>query len=726
MDAGDSYIDDANEVLAKSSEPPLSLEEWVEQLFEQPEIGARSSQYILNAIKLMGTRTVVEEGEKKERYRFFDDPYNDGEHAVLGNTEILNRFVEDLRIAASDSDRDNRIIWFDGPTATGKSELKRCLVNGLREYSKTDEGRRYTLEWNIKTGGDGRGLAYGDNSSSDEDDWFTSPVQTSPLAVFPEDIRKQFDAELGDRVKLPTDVGLDPFSQESYTFLKDYYERQEVKDALFERITDPSHLRVRRFTLDYGRGIGVLHSEDEGTPKKRLVGSWIPGQLKNLDSRGRRNPQAFSYDGVLSQGNGGVTIVEEAGQHADLLQSLLNVPEEGRVKLDKRISLDLDTVLVVFSNPDLTAKLNQHVEKGDFDPLKALKRRLDKYEFNYLTSYSLEVELLHRELSERGPVWEDGAHDKIADPLQVNGTEFAPHTLEAAGLYDVASRLTRDSLDDDLDLVDKANLYEDGVVEVDGEQREMDEFEFYTDDEGRTGMPVTYTRDVLLSLDEDTVLPQDVLEAMQDGLDDDPLFSPSEVTEFESRADVVEEHILEQQEQDVLDGVLRDITPDEEQIQTYIENVFAWEDDDIDKDDEEAPDPLEMKVFETHHLGFSEDNYESDSYPPAEVTEFRKTEVVDALNNYFWDNRDANYGAGDAPRAGVEIIEDLLEYDWEDVRREYPDLEPSQWANPKSQTETEAVKEKCLTNLQEMFGYSAESAERTSRFVMKEVLDEWD
>jgi len=72
---------------------------------------------------------------------------------------------------------------------------------------------------------------------------------------------------------------------------------------------------------------------------------------RELDSRGRKNPQAFSYDGVLSQGNGLLTIVEDAAQHADLLQKLLNVPDEGHVKLDKGIGMDIDTQLRHYLEP---------------------------------------------------------------------------------------------------------------------------------------------------------------------------------------------------------------------------------------------------------------------------------------------------------------------------------------------------------------------------------------
>jgi len=161
---GDDYIRAADRELRDTYEEPMSLGEYTDALFEQPHIAAHASKYLLAAIEDAGTRTVVEEGEEKRRYRFFDDPHNDGEHAILGNTEVLNGFVDDLRSIAAGRGKDEKIVWLEGPTATGKSELKRCLINGLREYSKTPEGRRYTIEWNVAGAGSGVGLTYGDET----------------------------------------------------------------------------------------------------------------------------------------------------------------------------------------------------------------------------------------------------------------------------------------------------------------------------------------------------------------------------------------------------------------------------------------------------------------------------------------------------------------------------------------------------------------------------------
>ncbi|WP_153553366.1 PrkA family serine protein kinase [Halomicrobium sp. LC1Hm] len=759
--SGEDYIGRANEALDSTYEEPVSLAAFLDRLFERPALASHASKYLLDAIEDAGTRTVIEEGERKDRYRFFDDPHNDGEHAILGNTEVLNKLVDDLRSIAAGRGKDEKIIWLEGPTATGKSELKRCLINGLREYSRTDEGRRYTVEWNVAgAGGSDRTLTYSDDPVADEDDWYESPVQVNPLTVFPQDVRRDLLAALNERlddhVTLRSEGDLDPFSREAYEFLEEQYRREGVED-LFSAVTSPEHLRVKNFVVDVGDGIGVLHSEDEGSPKERLVGSWMHGMLRELDSRGRKNPQAFSYDGVLSQGNGLLTIVEDAAQHADLLQKLLNVPDEGHVKLDKGIGMDIDTQLIIISNPDLEAQLNQHADREGQDPLKALKRRLDKHEFTYLTNLSLEAELLRRELTNETTVWQADSWEEletwIQEPLtvavrdsanDVTDVELAPHTLEAAAMYAIVSRLDATDLPGGLDLVDKALLFDRGYLREGDDRIAAEEFDFSdAAADGEGGIPVTFTRDVIADLlhepqdrhhaelpVERVLMPRDVLNRMAEQLDSAPVFSPTEASEFEERVVPVKNHVFAEQERDVLDAIMRDKRVDESTVEEYVEHVYAWESDEQienERGEYEEPDPLKMKVFEIEHLGrFAEDNYDGNE-PDDAVRSFRTEKIITALNRHAWQSRDETFRVGDVNPKEIPVVQTVLgSHDWADVRRAYEDFDPRQWDNPPSGTETADLKETTIENMRDLFDYSAASAELTSRHVMSQVSYKWD
>lgn len=756
---GTEYVREADRELDAAYEEPMSLAEYVDQLFENPSIGAHASKYLLNAIEAADTRTVIEEGEERERYRFFDDPHNDGEHAILGNTEVLNTFVDDLRSIAAGRGKEEKIIWFDGPTATGKSELKRCLVNGLREYSKTPEGRRYTVEWNIASAEDAPGLTYGDVSRVDEDSWYQSPVQSNPLSVFPEPVREaileDLDAEHPDHTPIRAETNLDPFCREAYVFLEKRYRREGIAD-LFSAVTDSRHLRVSNYVVDVGQGIGVLHSEDDGRPKERLVGSWMAGMLQKLDSRGRKNPQAFSYDGVLSQGNGLLTIVEDATQHADLLQKLLNVPDERHVKLDKAIGMDVDTQLLIISNPDLDAQLNQHADRNGADPLRALKRRLDRHEFGYLTNLRLECELIHRELTGETAIWEGGDDEELRErvraPLSIRigergGTvrtrELAPHAVEAAALYSVVSRLDRDDLPEELSLVEKALLFDQGYLREGDERRFTDEFEFDPNaDDGVHGIPVTFTRDVIAELlnmpqdrshpelaVENVLMPRDVLNGMAERLHGAPMFSRAERREFEDRLVSVKNHVFDQQEADVIEAIMHEKRVEEETVEEYVEHVYAWATDGVIETDqgEREPDPLKMKVFEIEHLGrFSEHEYDGTTPMPT-VRSFRNERIITALNRHAWQHRTKDFAIDEVNLLDIPVIGDVLEtHGWSDVARVYEDFDPEQWDDPPANTETATVKDRTIRTLVSEFGYSRASAELTSRHVMGQVSYRWD
>ncbi|MDB2242261.1 kinase anchor protein [Halorubrum ezzemoulense] len=765
---GEGFVAAADDALRGAYDPPMSLESYVDRVLENPTAAASGAGYVLAAVESYGTREVRERGETLDRYRFFDDPANDGEHAVLGNTRALNAFVDDLRAAATGRGNDETIVWIDGPTATGKSEFKRCLINGLRAFSKTDAGRRYTVEWNVTGAGVGSGggagaasLSYGDGGDAGE--WYRSPVQTHPLSVFPESVRESVaDAANDDAYPIAADVGLDPFSREAYDHLESTYREQGRRD-LFSAITDRDHLRVTSYVVDVGRGVGVLHAEDDGTPKERLVGSWMGGMLRELDSRGRKNPQAFSYDGVLSQGNGVATVVEDASQHADLLRRLLNVPDERRVKLDKGIGMDLDTQLIVISNPDLDAELDRHAERGDADPLKALKRRLSKHEFRYLTNRRLEARLLRREIAgatavEDGSVGASGAaapdagdgrdRDPGAAPLSVavresDGTvaerEIAPHAIGAAALYAVVTRLDADDLPGDLDLIETAELYETGEVRRGDDAVTVADVDLAEGD-GRNGIPVTYARDAVADLLSSTadrshpelpvervITPTDVLDALADGLVDAPVFSRAEAAEFDGRREPVATQIRERQREDVIDAILAAETVSAETVAEYVEHVYAWDDDDPTERGraDEAPDPLAMKVFETETLGrFDESDYRGTD-PGRAVESFRRERVIRGLTRYAWRNRGDAFSVDDVELAEVPELKAVIDAnDLADVKRRFPDLDPAAWADPPTDTETERVKAETIDRLCDR-GYTPASAELTSRAVMEQVRKEW-
>jgi predicted Ser/Thr protein kinase len=178
----------------------------------------------------------------------------------------------------------------------------------------------------------------------------------------------------------------------------------------------------------------------------------------------------------------------------------------------------------------------------------------------------------------------------------------------------------------------------------------------------------------------------------------------------------------------VLEAVLSEHSVERETVESYVEHVYAWNDDGRVETDRGPvdPDPLLMKLFETEQLGrFDESDY-TGTKPTSVVESFRREKVITALNRYAWENRDAGFQIGNVDLSEIPVIRAVLDrYDWDDVKRLYEDFDPTQWEDPPANTETARVKDRTIDVLCER-GYTPASAELTSRAVMREVRQRWD
>jgi predicted Ser/Thr protein kinase len=588
------------------------------------------------------------------------------------------------------------------------------LINGLRGYAETEEGKRYTLEWSLNSL-TSSSLTYGDNRTNDRD-WYKSPVNCHPLSVLPNKTREGVLQEINNGTDYITEVetGIDPFSREAFDKLSEEY-------SSFEDIVSSEHLKVKRFLPEVGDGIGVLHAEDEGNPKQKLVGSWMQGAMENFVSRGQKNAQAFSYEGVLCQGNGTISIIEDASHHSETLDRMMNLVEEGMVKLDNKIAMDIDTLPIIISNPDLYYQLSEHDGELSADPFRALRRRLDKYDLNYLVTLSLETLLLKRHITGTDEIWQ--GEDRKREPVEIDNVELAPHTLESAAVYEIATRLFTNGKFEIGKLIE---LFNEGKVEINGEVRDVESFKEDNDlnfhesmAKGEDGIPVTFTTDVIIDLiqqEESPIMPEDVIDSMKDNLTDSEVFGATEVDNYEDISFDVRRYVLDEQIDDVLEGMVGDISVTEEDVREYIDGISAWQDDEGDDFDE-----YELREFETRYLGKHPDEYTEDAEGSKHIENFRQ-KILRAFSDYVWEHKDEGYEFEDVPISETPELAPLIEEnDWKTVDRVYPDADLNQWRNPPSDTQTEELKEKTINNMVEKMDYSKESAEKTTTRVIDAI-----
>jgi predicted Ser/Thr protein kinase len=209
---------------------------------------------------------------------------------------------------------------------------------------------------------------------------------------------------------------------------------------------------------------------------------------------------------------------------------------------------------------------------------------------------------------------------------------------------------------------------------------------------------------------------------MDEELESEPVFSRKERDMFHSRVDDVSAYILEQQEQDLIAAIMMDQAASDDAINTYITNVYAWGSEDTQDD----ADDLQMKVFETKHLGWTESDYR-DLRAKRAVSTWRQENIINQMNRYLWENRDEGFTIESIDVAQTPVVADLFGgYDWDDVRRAYPNFDPHDWRDASSGTQTLTVKEQSIDALCDVFGYSEQSAARTAAYVINKVKDTWD
>ena len=124
-----------------------SFAEYLDVVQQDPKVTRTAYQRIYDMITSYGTEEVVVNKEKLVRYKFFEDPDNQGEDAIFGLERTLINLVNILMSAANGYGTERRVLLLHGPVGSSKSTLARLLKKGLERYSHVDEGGLYSFGW---------------------------------------------------------------------------------------------------------------------------------------------------------------------------------------------------------------------------------------------------------------------------------------------------------------------------------------------------------------------------------------------------------------------------------------------------------------------------------------------------------------------------------------------------------------------------------------------------
>ncbi|MCA9028853.1 MAG: serine protein kinase, partial [Planctomycetaceae bacterium] len=154
--------------------------EYLDIVRANPKVARTAYQRLYDMIMTDGSYSV--EGRKDQvRYRFFDDPHNDGHDAIFGLTRPLMELVNVFKSAAMKYGTERRVLLLHGPVGSSKSTIARLLKRGAERYSRTEEGALYTFGW-----------------KEDDGSITWDPMNSEPLQLFPKDQRAKVVTALNE------------------------------------------------------------------------------------------------------------------------------------------------------------------------------------------------------------------------------------------------------------------------------------------------------------------------------------------------------------------------------------------------------------------------------------------------------------------------------------------------------------------------------------------------
>jgi serine protein kinase len=522
------------------------FEDYLDLIREDPNIVRTAYQRLYDMVLSYGTEEYIDNKKKIVKYKFFEDPINEGRDAIYGLDIPLMRLVNVFKSAANEYGTEKRIILLHGPVGSSKSTIVRLLKRGIEEYSKSDAGRLFTFSWVMPE--ELQHLTGGEEELAD-------PMNDEPLKLIPEEWRKKALAELGlegERYPIRIEGELNPASRFIFKELMKHY------NGDWTRVME--HVQVRRllFSEKDRVGVGTFQPKDEkNQDSTELTGDINYRKIAVYGSDS--DPRAFNFDGEFCVANRGlIEFVEILKLDVAFLYDLLGATQERKIKPKKFAQTDIDEVIIGHTNePEYRKLLNNEY-------MEALRDRTVKIDIPYITKYAEEIKIYKKEFNNK----------------KVKGKHIAPHTIEMAAMWAVLTRL-EDPKKHDLTLLQKLKLY-DGKTLTGYTQDNVKELRKETEREGLEGISPRYIQDKLSNAlvsdkTDSSINPFLVLNELEGGLKNHSLINNEE--ERNRYRELL--GVVKQEYEDIVKNeVQRAISADEEAIgklcANYIDNVKAY------------------------------------------------------------------------------------------------------------------------------------------------------
>ena len=457
------------------------IEQWEGSFRDYLDLFETSDNPNLGVLSHARVYNMVMSAETEEHNYFGKDriKYNFFESRLFGVEDAIDNVMSFIHSAAQKTETSRRMLLLYGPPSSGKSQFVQLVKRGLEHYTRTPDGAMYAIKG--------------------------SKMNENPLLLVPEHLRPDFEKKYGVKIE----GQLSPLTQ--------WRVDNEYKGKFL-------NVPIQRVFINEAerKGIGTwLPQDPKSSDQSELVGSIDFAKIQEYGSES--DPRAYNFDGELNVANRGIMEFIE-GLKADerFLRVLLTATQEKAIKAPRFGLIYCDAFIILHTNE---AEFLDFMHEQKYE---AYHDRMVMIPFKYNLSVSNEVKIYEQLL-----MYSDA----------VKGMHIAPHTLEAAAMFAVLTRL-EDSSDGDLNLIKKMKLY--NGQHVRGMKREqVPDIKKRHPREGMFGVSPRFVIDQIAAAisnarkeKRDYITPLDVLRQLNRGVRNRDTFNAETKNKYESYIDM--------------------------------------------------------------------------------------------------------------------------------------------------------------------------------------------
>jgi serine protein kinase len=472
----------------------LTFPQYLDLVKREPWTTRNTFQLLHDMLLSSGVeRTIVPGKPLRHRYAFFEDAELVDQYVVFGQQKAKENLIEKIDNASRGLEASKRLWILLGPPGAAKSRSMDGIKTALNHYSRSDEGKTYTLllptvdeRLREKALFEEKGIHY-----------LQSPIYERPLQVIPSALRAPFVEKLSELIeregvqdflrrhphydgefRLRIDGLISPYAD---FVLREF---MTAKGLDFAKVLP--YLKVKRMVYDARTktGIGSYTPRDEKSQEAgSLVGNLDYSLLPRFGSES--HPLVHDYKGELCAGANGFVEIHEILKLSDrFLYELLFATQDRFFKPEGQPPIPFNGVIIGHTN---FHEYNMFMANETFE---ALRSRTTFIEMPLSVHFKDEEKIYAFTYSNGQRKWA---------PKKKHLSHVAPHALEFLSLVATMTRLYESKQNPNLTLLQKALIYAgraDSGVDNNMARTMLEEFEFVKPSEGTFGLDPRFIQNV--------------------------------------------------------------------------------------------------------------------------------------------------------------------------------------------------------------------------------------